>query len=135
MAKKGRKMDTRTVLIALFILLIIAAGYIVVTNMSAEEEFFTPEEILANKNNFLSGQTITVKGDFIYDGGFPAVVSDSNSIEGRTSLILNFDNLVNNETDILITEVKFKFTGILTLADENNQYGPVIFVVEKIEVV
>ncbi len=135
MAKKGRKMDTRTVLIALFIILIIAAGYIVVTNMSAEEEFLIPEEILANKDNYLSGQTITVKGFFIYDGGFPAVVSVLNPAGGRTSLILNFDNLVNNETDILRTDAKFKFTGILTLADENNQYGPVIFVVEKIEVV
>ena len=135
MAKKGRKMDTRTILIVFFIILVVAAGYIVVTNMPAEEEFLTPEEILANKDNFLSGQTITVKGFFIYDGGSPAVVSDSDPAGGRTSLILNFDNLVKNETDILRTEAKFKFTGVLTLLDENNQYGPVIFVVEKIEVV
>ena len=135
MAKKGRKMDTRTVLIAFFIILVVSAGYIVVTNMPAEEKFLTPEEILANKDNFLSGQIITVKGFFIYDGSLPAVVSVSDPPGGRTSLILNFDNLVENETDILRTEAKFKFTGALTL-DETDPTGlGVIFVVEKIEVV
>lgn len=135
MFKKGKKMDTRTVLIALFIILIIAAGYIVVTNLPAEENFLTPEEVLTNKNNYLNGQTITVKGYFIYDGGFPVVVSESATAEGRTSLILNFDNLVSNETDILKTETKFKFTGVLTL-DQNDPTGiGVIFAVDKIELV
>ena len=135
MAKKRRKMDTRTLLIALFIILIIAAGYIVVTNLPAEETFLTPEEVVTNRNNYLNGQTITVKGFFIYDGGFPAVVSELTTVEGRTSLILSFENLVANETDVLRSEAKFKFTGVLTLVDENNQYGPVIFTVSKIEIV
>ncbi len=135
MAKKGRKLEIRTVLIVFFIILIIAAGYIVVTNMPAEEEFLTPEEILTNKDTYLNGQTITVKGYYIFEGDYPAVVSVLTTAEGRTSLILNFDNLIENETDILRTEAKFKFTGVLTL-DENDPTGlGVIFVVEKIEVV
>ncbi|MCK4365090.1 MAG: hypothetical protein KAW45_03485 [Thermoplasmatales archaeon] len=135
MAKKGRKLETRTVLIVFFIILIIAAGYIVVTNMPAEEEFLTPEEILTNKDTYLNGQTITVKGYYIFEGGYPAVVSVLTTATGRASLTLNFDNLVGNETDILRTEAKFKFTGVLTL-DENDPTGlGVVFVVEKIEVV
>lgn len=118
-----------------FIILIIAAGYIVITNMPAEEEFLTPEEIVTNKDTYLNGQTITVKGYYIFEGDYPAVVSVLTTAAGRTSLILNFDNLIENETDILRTDAKFKFTGVLTL-DENDPTGlGVIFVVEKIEIV
>ena len=132
MRAKRRKFDTRTILIVLFVIVILAAAYIVITNLPVEEDYLTPEEVLGNKELYLNGDPIVVKGYYIYEAGNPVVVSTLSTVVGRSSLRLNFDNLDENETDILRTNVKFKFTGILTLVDENNPYA-VIFIVEKIE--
>lgn len=133
MSAKRKRFDTRTILIVLFVIVIIAAAYIVVTNLPPEEEFLTVEEVLNNRDRYLNGDPIPIKGYYTYEAGSPVVVSTLSTTTGRASLELYFGDLDSNETDILRPEVKFKFTGVLKLVDENNPYGPVIFVVEKIE--
>lgn len=133
MSAKKKRFDTRTILIVLFVIVIIAAGYIVITNLPAEEEYLIPEEVLSNRDFYLNGEPIVVKGYYDLDGNDPVVVSTMSTIEGRTTLELDLEGLSDNETDILRTGNKYKFTGVLNLVDENNPLGPVIFVVEKIE--
>jgi len=133
MSAKKKRFDTRTILIVLFVIVIIAAGYIVITNLPAEEEYLIPEEVISNRDFYLNGEPIVVKGYYDLDGNDPVVVSTMSTIEGRTTLELDFEGFSDNETDILRTGNKYKFTGVLILVDENNPLGPVIFVVEKIE--
>ena len=133
MSAKKKRFDTRTILIVLFVIVIIAAGYIVITNLPAEEEYLIPEEVISNRDFYLNGEPIVVKGYYDLDGNDPVVVSTMSTIEGRTTLELDLEGLSDNETDILRTGNKYKFTGVLNLVDENNPLGPVIFVVEKIE--
>ena len=133
MSAKKKRFDTRTILIVLFVIVVIAAGYIVITNLPAEEEYLIPEEVSSNRDFYLNGEPIVVKGYYDLDGNDPVVVSTMSTIEGRITLELDLEGLSDNETDILRTGNKYKFTGVLILVDENNPLGPVIFVVEKIE--
>ena len=90
MAKKGRKFETRTLLIIVFVLLVIVAAYIVITNLPPEENFLTPEEILNNKDLYLDGDIITVQGYYIIVGGKEYVVSTLDvSTDGRSTLNLD----------------------------------------------
>ena len=133
MSAKRRKYDTRTILMVLLVLVIIVSAYSIITNLPPAEEYLTAEEVLANKDYYLDGQSITIKGFYIFEGGDPVIVSTLATTTGRSSLSLNFDTLTYNETDILRTDTKFKFTGFLALEDEDNPLSPVIFIVEKIE--
>ena len=129
---RGRKFDTRSILIVLFVIVVIAAIYILITNLPEEEDFLTPEEVLNNKDIYLNGETIVIKGYFIYDGDYPAVVSNLATTTGRPVLRLDYSD-VENADDILKTEDTFKFTGILII-DEADPLGLAVkFMVEKIE--
>jgi len=133
MSAKRKRFDTRTILIVLFVIVVIAAGYTVITNLPAEEEYLTPEEVLSNKNYHLNGAPIIVKGFYDLDGGNDVVVSTMSTVTGRTTLELDFEGLSDNETDILRTGNKYKFTGVLTLNEEDPLGVAVKLVVEKIE--
>lgn len=132
MSAKRKRFDTRTVLIVLFVIVVIAAGYILITNLPVEEETFTPEELLMNPGKYLNGESIVVKGFYDITTEGPSIVSTMSTITGRSALRLDYSG-VANATDILITGTKYKFTGVLTLIDENNPLGPVIFVAEQIK--
>ena len=132
MSAKRKRFDTRTVLIILFIIVIIAAGYIFITNLPAEEETFAPEELLMNPGKYLNVESIVVKGFYVITTEGPSIVSTLSTVTGRPSLRLDYSG-VANATDILITDTKYKFTGVLTLVDENNPLGPLIFVAEQIK--
>lgn len=132
MSVKRRKYDTRTILIVLFVIVVIAAGYILITNLPAEEDWLTPEELLGNKNTYLDGRTIVVRG--YYDSNERAIVSTTKNVE-KSILPLNYSS-VKNATDILRDGVKFDFTGILEAVDTGGSVPPgtvVVFVAEQIK--
>jgi len=132
MAAKGKKFETRTLLVILFVLIIIVAAYMVVTNLPEEENFYSPDEVLRNKDSYLN-KTIVVKGFYDIDGDEAVVVSTMDTTEGRTTLGLDFSNLQNNETDVLEMGKKFEFTGTLIYEIEDNPLSPLIFVVDIID--
>jgi hypothetical protein len=137
MAKKGSRFDTRTLLIILLVIVIIGAGYIVITNLPEEIDFVTPGEIVNNPSNFL-GQEVIVKGYYDKDSAdFDVIVSTLSTTggEGREELKINIEKLrETNETDNLRTERLYYFTG--KIEDEGNPVTPgidVILIVEKFE--
>ncbi len=132
MAKKGRMFDTRTLLIIFFVIVVIGAIYLIITNLPAQEDFLSPDEVLVNKEFYLN-KTIIVKGFYDKDGSTDVVVSTMDTTEGRAALKLDFSGFKNNETDVLKIGIKFTFTGTLTYDDVNNPLGPVILVVEEID--
>ena len=135
MAGKGKRFDTRTILIILLVLCIVGVGYIIVTNLPPEEEYLTPEDVLKNKDTYLDGRTIVVRG--YYDSNAVAIVSTMSTTEGKSELPIDYSN-VENATDILRNGVKFDFTGVLESVDVGGSAPPgtvVVFVVEKIEMV
>ena len=133
MVAKRRKFDTRTILIILLVVVIIAAAYILITNLPPEDDTLTPEDVFRNENYYLNGEPIIVRGHYVVEEEGPAIVSTLTEIEDRAELRINYSS-VANATDILISGVDhvYKFTGTLTL-DENDPLGiKVIFIVEKI---
>ena len=132
MVKKGKKYDTRTILIVIFVILVIVAAYIVISNLPPEEDYISPEEVLRNKEAYLD-KTISVKGFYDIDGDEDIVVSTMDTTTGREQLKLDFSGLKNNETDVLKTGVKFTFTGVLTYENVNIPISDVILIVNKID--
>jgi len=133
MAKKFNLFETRNLLIVVVVLLIAVGAYFVLTSIPEEEDFYTAEDILTNYNQYINGDSINVKGFYIYDGGYPVIVSTLSTTEGRSSLRLDFSKLEVNETNVLRTEIKFIFTGILKYEDSSNPLSPIILEVEKIK--
>ena len=133
MSAKKRNYDTRTILIVLFVIVVIIAGYMVVTNLPEEEKFLTPEEVLNNTDLYLNGDEILVRGYYLLDPGGPVIVSTLTTTTGRAALDLDLIGLDTNITDILREEVKFKFYGVLKLDEDNPLGTAVIFDVNKIE--
>ena len=134
MAKKGKRFDTRTLLIIFLVLVIIGAGYVVITNLPEEIDYINPDVIINNPSGFL-GQDVIVKGYYIKNvADIDVVVSSLSATEGQ-ELEMNLDILrATNETDKLRTEKLYYFTG--TITEDDNPVTPgidVIFVVEKFE--
>lgn len=132
MVKKGKKYNTRTILIILLVILVIAAAYTVISNLPAEEDFLSVEEVLRNKETYLD-KTIAVKGFYDIDGDQNVVVSTLDTTTGRSQLNLGLTGFTNNETDILMEGEKFTFTGIFKYEFENNPLSDVILEVNKID--
>jgi hypothetical protein len=128
---KGKKIENRTILIISAVILIILAGYYIITNLPAQENYLTVEEVLRNKDNYIN-KSIVIRG--YYDSNGPAIVSKPSDVTGKSSLIVDHSQ-VQNASDILINDKKYDFTGTL---QETNVGGPgniVIFKVSKIEIV
>jgi len=127
---KGKKIENRTILIVLLVILIIVAGYYLITNSPVEVKYLTPDQVLSNKNKYLNGGEIVVRG--YYDSNAVAIVSTMSTVEGKPSLRLNYDN-VQNATDILRNGVKFDFAGTLQELNPGIPGSVVIFVASKIK--
>jgi hypothetical protein len=127
MKRKKNFLDTRTLLIILIVIIIVGGAYLVITNLPPEENFLTPETILANKDTYLE-KTITVRG-FYQIEDFPIVVSTLSTVEGRAELRIDYSN-IENATDNLIEDEKYDFTGILNKQDTPTGFD-VILVLEK----
>jgi cytochrome c-type biogenesis protein CcmE len=127
----GKKIQTRTVLIILIVLLIILGGYYIFTNLPKQVNYLTPEDVMRNKDNYLNGGTIIIRG--FYDSDAGAIASTMSNNPDKIKITLELSNIVN-ATDTLRNGIRFYFTGTL---DEVN-IGPtskIVFVVTKIEAV
>ena len=134
MSAKRRIFDTRTILIILFVIVIIGAAYILITNLPVAEDTLTPGEVLTNQGHYLNGGLIIVKGlyDVTSEGG--VIVTTMDTTTARDELRLDYSN-VANATEILIQGQKYKFKGVLRYENEENPLSPVILVAEDIELV
>ena len=129
---KGKKIENRTILIISAIILIILAGYYIITNLPAEENYHTVEEVLRNKERYLNSGTIVVRG--YYDSNAIAIVSTPSDLTGKSILRVDHSE-VQNASDILINDVKFDFTGVLQELNVGDPGNIVIFIANKIEIV
>ena len=127
MKRKKNLLDTRTLLIILIVIIIIGGAYLIITNLPPEDEFLTPEVILANKETYLN-QTIIVRG-FYLRAEFPIVVSTLSTSVGRAELRIDYSNIAN-ATDNLIENEKYDFKGELIRQDTPTGFD-VILVLEK----
>ncbi|KYK30558.1 MAG: hypothetical protein AYK22_03555 [Thermoplasmatales archaeon SG8-52-3] len=128
MKRKKKLLETRTLFYILIVIVIIGGAYLVVTNLPPEEEYLTPEDVLANKDTYLN-QIITVRGYYeITD--FPVIVSILTTTEGRTELRIDYSN-IENATDLLFEDEKYDFTGELKKQDTPTGFD-VILVLNKI---
>ena len=127
MKSKNKILETRTLLIILIIIAIVGSGYIIITNLPPEEDYLTPEEVLANIDHY-SGQKITVRGYYVISGGYPVIVSTTSTTQGRSELRFDYSN-IENATDDLFEGEKYDFTGKLIKQDTPTGYD-VIFVLD-----
>lgn len=132
MKVRGKKIENRTILIISAIILIILAGYYIITNLPAEKNYLTVEEVLRNKDRYLNSGTIIVRG--YYDSDAIAVVSTTSDVVGKPSLDLDPYG-VENYSEILENDVKFDFTGDLQEVNVGLPGNIVILKATKIEIV
>jgi len=111
----AKRFDTRTILIILLVLLIIGAGYIVITSLPPEEKYLYPEDVLRNKSQYIN-QTISVRGYYIIEQT-PEIVSTLSTTAGRSALKLDYSHIKN--TTGLVTGTLYIFTGKL-IEDTSN---------------
>lgn len=134
-AKKSR-FDTRTTLMILFVIVIIAAVYILITNLPAEVNYLSPDEVSRNPQQYL-GEKIIVEGYYEADingGSIVSLPADPLSTPPE-SLRLDTTNL-DNVSLPLYSDIKYHFTGVLSRMDPGS--SPVIIyvlVAEKAEIV
>jgi hypothetical protein len=128
----GKNIENRTILIISAIALIILAGYYIITTSPVEENYFTVEEVLRNKDRYIDIGTIIVRG--YYDSNGPAIVSTPSDVTGKSTLDLDPYG-VENASDILRDGVKFDFTGVLNEVNVGAPNSIVIFKAIKIEIV
>ena len=129
---KGKKIENRTILIISAIILIILAGYYIITHLPEEINYLTVEEVLRNKDNYLNSGAIVVRG--YYDSIALAIVSTMSDVTGKSILKLDHSE-VQNASDILRNGVKFDFTGVLQEVNVGLPANIVIFKANKIEIV
>jgi hypothetical protein len=129
MKSKKNFLDTRSLLIILIVIVIVGGAYLIISNLPPEEDFLTPENVLANKETYLN-QNIKVRGFYIVEEN-PIVVSTLSTVEGRAELRI-IDNV--NATDDIFAEEKYDFTGELIRQDTPTGFD-VILDIEKINAV
>lgn len=123
MKRKKKFLDTRTLLYILIAIIIVGGAYLVITNLPPEEEYLTPEEVLANKDHYLN-QNIKVRG-YYEVSDTPIVVSTLSTVEGRAELRIDYSN-IENATDDLIEGEKFDFTGELIKQDTPTGFDVIL---------
>ena len=112
MKSKSKLLETRTLIIILILIIIIGGGYLIISNLPAEEDYLTPEEVLANIDSYMN-KKITVRGFYdLSSGADPIIVSTLSTTEGRAELRIDYSN-IENATDDLFEEEKYDFTGEL----------------------
>ena len=135
MSAKRKRFDTRTVLIVLLVIVIIASAYIVITNLPAEENYLSPEEVTRNPQLYLNDEII-VEGYYepdIEGGSIVSLPTDPLSAPPGSWLKLDISN-VGNESLPLYSDIKYHFTGLLTETIPTGSPAVVyVFVVEKVE--
>ena len=123
MKRKKNLLDTRTLLIILIVIVVIGGAYLIITNLPPEEDFLTPETILANKETYLN-ENIKVRGFYLVDD-LPLVVSTLSTVEGRAELRIDYSNIAN-ATDNLIENEKYDFSGQLVQQDTPTGFDVIL---------
>ena len=105
-------------------IVIVGGGYLIITNLPPEEDYLTPEEVLANIDHY-ADQKITVRGYYEISGGYPVIVSTMSTTEGRPGLRFDYSN-VENATDDLFTGEKYDFNGELVKQDTPTGFDVIL---------
>jgi len=134
-AKRKSKIELRTVLYILFVVVIFLAIYFFVTSPKDTTKIYNPEQVLRDKS---IGETMTIEGYFEYDNETQGYLR-TNPGTDTTGSRLKFDHSnVKNSTEILNTlglNSKVRVTGLLSsIPSEDDPIGTsVILIASKIE--
>jgi len=123
MKRKKNLLDTRTLLIILIVIIIVGGAYLIISNLPPEDDYLTPENVLANQETYLN-QKIKVRGYYLTEE-FPVVVSTLSTTEGRAELRIDSSN-IENATDDLIENEKYDFIGKLTSRDTPTGFDVIL---------
>jgi len=127
---KKKRLDTRTTLIILFVVLVIISAYLVITNLPAKVNYLTPEGVASNIEQYLN-KTIIVEGYYQPELGGVLVSRPFSQITGTQTSPLKV-NL--SKVGSLTTDIKYHVTGIVTQLEQGSSPTPIYeLVVEKAE--
>lgn len=128
---KGKKIENRTILIIVSVILIVLAGYYIIVSLPAAVDYLTVEDVLRNKDSYIN-KTIIIRG--YYQSDIQSIVSTMSDVTGKSTLTIDYTD-VQNATEILRNSVKFDFTGILQEVNVGPGIDILIFKANKIELV
>ena len=132
MSAKGKKWDTRTILYALVIfLIVVAVVYVVTLPPDNSEPVLSVQTVLANTDFYLN-KNITVIGIYYVEGNdeyLAPPTNDANPTPKLNNILpLNTENLDN--TTILIQQSKYHITGRLETVTST---GGIALIVTSVE--
>lgn len=138
MSPRDRRWNLRNVGTVLLVVVIIIAAYILVSSSPDDSlVIYSPDDIMENVDKYL-GKDITVKGYYYNEG-----IEGKGFITSRTidpylpvqQLPVNHSNvnISSLPKGVLDEEVRYLFTGILTLDESSPLDDAVILVAEKVE--
>jgi cytochrome c-type biogenesis protein CcmE len=113
-----KRFNTKTFLYILLVIVIIGAGYIVITNLPPSIDFLNPGEVLQNPQKYLNKEII-VKGYYAKDSADNPIITNKmdEAASGRVTLFFDYSNIVN-ATDDLREGTVYYFTGSLVLKSQ-----------------
>lgn len=129
MSAKRRRLEFRTVLIILIVLLIVlSVAYYILTAPTKSMEY-TPEEVLRNPSKYLNDEII-VRGEYYIEDGHYVIppLTDAN-LYPSILLQLNLTQINENITE----NYQYKFTGVLKRISGSFDLNAVELVVTKID--
>ena len=133
MNAKKKRFDTRNILIILIIIVIIGAGYTLITNLPAEIDTLSPQEVRRNIRTYLN-KTIIVEGYYepdIEEGSIVSRPINQLSEPPDSWLKIDVTNL-DNKSLPLSSDIKYHFTGVLTELELIGSPTPdYVLIVEK----
>ena len=138
MSPRDRRWNLRNVGTVLLVVVIIIAAYILVSSSPDDSlVIYSPDDIMGNVDKYL-GKDITVKGYYYNEG-----IEGTGFITSRTidpylpvqQLPVNHSNvnISSLPKGVLDEEVRYLFTGVLTLDESSPLDDAVILVAEKVE--
>lgn len=142
MSPRDRRWNLRNVGTVLLVVVIIIAAYILVSS-SPGESVLSPEDVMNDIEKYLElgklGESITVKGYYYNEGiegkGFIIYSMTIDPYLPVQRLPINHSNvnISSLPKGVLDEEVRYLFTGVLTLDESSPLDDAVILVAEKVE--
>ena len=134
-AKKGkRKIETKTVLYILLVLVIIGGAYVFISSQEETPTYYSPSYVLKNSDRFIEeNKAIIIKGywdaNVVEGGGLIDDFQDIGSGEITNVLKLDYTNVLNASTK-LDQNLMLLFTGKLAIDPSN----PLAIIFEATEI-
>jgi len=137
MSPRDRRWNLRNVGTVLLVVLIIIAAYILVSSSPDDSlVIYSPDEIMRNVQEYL-GKDITVEGYYQNEGeGTGFIISriiDPYLPVQQLPVNHSNVNISSLPKGVLDEEVRYLFTGVLTLDESSPLDDAVILVAEKVE--